>query len=274
MRTLLFVFIISTYFEASAWSIDVKESIKAVVGKPRDKLLRSAEAQKLLASATAKDVVTALLQVIQDDQEGVDGQAARRLLMALDPFPFEEMAGVAFNADDAVIRANALGFMNLGAKSPDELERVITEAKKTISDERVGISYHGDAKAHAPEGFRLCDIAYNILVKRLDLGEGNPLMDGSNFVIPDRNQLIDKLCSQLGLPLHKWSQAYPPVGNPATLALPKELSTQQFPESPMISHTATPDVVHEQTSQSWLTWLLVIIAATMGAVWLFLRKSK
>lgn len=269
----------------SIWGIDVKNAIKAVADKPLDKQMRRAEAQKLLASGTANEVVTTLLQIIKDDQEGIDQQAARRLMMALEPFPFEELSKAAIKADDASIRSHALGFMNLGAKSPSEFDRVITEAKKSITDERVGTSYFGDARAHAPEGFRVCDVAYNILVRRFNLRESYPLMDGSNFVVPDRNQHIDKLCSQLGLPLHTWSQAYPPAGNPVTLALPKEASTptlalpkeastQQFPESPIISHIATPETVHEKTSQDWLTWLLVVITATVGAAWIYMRKTK
>jgi hypothetical protein len=49
---------------------------------------------------------------------------------------------------------------------------------------------------------------------------------------------------------------------------------KENPKAILRPSAAQHDVMPQPQNHSWLVWLLVVIAATVGAVWVFLRKSK
>lgn len=52
------------------------------------------------------------------------------------------------------------------------------------------------------------------------------------------------------------------------------VSTLEPPKSPIKSQSSAPSAEYEETPRGWLLWLLVVIAATVGAAWLLLRKWR
>lgn len=115
---------------------------------------------------------------------------------------------------------------------------------------------------------RVCDVAFNVLQQKLVLNATDaPRVRGSESDA-SRDKEIAKLCVKLGVPV-------PSAVSPTPAANSADSSGKGEPVTTSKNGIRAEKPERGNTRErSWLVWLLVVIAATLGAVWVFLHRSK
>ncbi len=245
---------------------DVDTAIARVAKHLDDQAIIKEEAEKLALTNETRALLDDLLLVSQDPKDHSTSSAAIRLILKLDPFPYEDLARRLTNETDSYKIADLIWLMDRGSRIDAEIQSVISEAKKFLGDERPGFRIYGPPSEYGSFGLRLCDVAYNILVQRLKLNDKLAPIDVANTTYNKRNRNLNELISTLGLQIPK--RKIINISEIEAAMLKAEL------KKPNSLKDATHIMAVPQPSPSWLVWQLVVIAVTVSAVWVFLRKSK
>jgi len=250
---------------------DVPSAVKSVAANLSDREFAKVQAKELTEQMDAPKIVHDIFTALLTSDDATTEAACIRLMLGVTPFPFTEVANHYQGALESRDRAYTLHLLNLGAASESEVETLKSLAKTALSDGRPGMKRYGEAQAYSAEGKRVCEVAYNILVSRLSIGRSFKLIDVDNLELHQRDILIKQLCAKLGVTPPGQSAQKIPSGAGTETATAKTSHGNQ----PIASKPATQSATDSPpASKSWLFWLLVVIATTLGAVWLFLRKSK
>ncbi len=195
-------FLFSLYFVCgvtnAAETADIIRSMSSDLSN-RDYALKAANA--LVDDKGTKVATKELFRELVTSNSMKSEAAAVGILLQIDPYPFLILDQIHQSSKKSVERAYSLHLMNLGAQSEAEIAKVVERAKESISDNGSGIRRYGEAAAYSPNGKRPSDIAYNILVVRKNLKSSFPIVNVDNFSLSQRNVLIQKLASQIGVNL-------------------------------------------------------------------------
>ncbi len=125
-----------------------------------------------------------------------------------------------------------------------------------------------DEQAHGYRPFRVCDVAYNVIQEKIASNITEAAQVNSSESDAVRNRQIASLCTSLGVQVPS-SVSPTPAANAAEK--PEKGASGILGKS---GSGALKSNGQNSNERSWLVWLLVVIVATVGAVWVFLRKSK
>lgn len=193
--------------------------------------------------------------------------ASVRFLLALDKFPFDEVAMRFKASTTSVERAYTLHLLNLGVRNQANSNVVCELAASVLHDTGAGLRRYGEARAHSADGKRVCDVAYNILVSRRGLEATLPILDVDNHPPLKRDQLIKQLGSTLKLP-----------GPPSRGATPQTTlgaGTPVIGESRSESSQVKPALkTLTDKAASTTPWRMIVVLVGVSGVLLWMLRKR
>ncbi|MEI6533870.1 MAG: hypothetical protein WCN98_00915 [Verrucomicrobiaceae bacterium] len=246
----------------------ITQALQQVEQQPRSLDISTDKAAQALAAFSAKEACDALYEKLQRaDPVGNQHPAIMKISRKLSSFDIDGWVGhlEVEPAPMTLYSGLSVAFASKESHSP----KLKAFAQRLLSDQRIGEERHGEARGYASKGLRVCDHALNLLwhiEPKATQPSGFPV-DAINST-QRRDQMIADYAKKFGVTLIASEDANPlkepPKGHPPATAI----------ASPGSNIQPSPPNKEQQTSTAWLMWLLVVITATVGAVWVFLRKSK
>lgn len=271
MKCLFTVALASTLSVLSAHSGSLDESLRSIAGELSNRDLVVNEAARAESKIGPESLVNEALEFLFASNDATSEAAAVRFILALETFPFDPMVTRFKTCTTSTERAYTLHLLNLGVRDHAKGEIVKKLAESVLYDRGSGLRRYGEARAYSSEGKRVCDVAYNILVSRMGLGEAYPLLDVDNNDLIQRDQMIEKLGVELELPKPPYWEAqsqssFGPVSS--NLASSK---SQISIDGDKVKSVTKDDEPPSSLSRSVVFVLSVV---TIGILWLLLRKRK
>ena len=265
---LIIIFILAR--AALAGTVD--QAIKIISANTLDQNLPLIEVKKLENHMSRVDLVAELATTLEKAESPLTELAACRMVLGMKPFPFHEVSKLLSDPQtNSYKRAYLLFLLNEGSIAPAEVSIAIETAKSMLGDKGKGTLRFGEARAYSADGMRVCDIAYNVLVARLELHPPMMPVDVDNFVADKRDALILDLAERESIRLttenpsaatHTTSPQVPALVQPSA---PKRV-TEAKPSS------VTPS--EKPTSSTPWSMIVVLVVVAIGLLWLLLKKRK
>jgi hypothetical protein len=246
----------------------VDQAIKIISANTLDQNLPLSEVKKLENQMSRMDLVAELATTLEKAESPLTELAACRMVLGIRPFPFNEVSQLLSDPQtNSYKRAYLLFLLNEGSIAPAEVAIAIETAKAMLSDKGKGTHRFGEARAYSADGMRVCDIAYNVLVARLELNPPMMSVDVDNFVADKRDALILDLARRASIRLTS--------GNPSAA-----INTTS-PQAPALVPPAVPKLVTEaeitsappsekptlSTPWSVVVALVVVAISLIGLIW-------
>lgn len=255
---------------ASAGKLD--DSFRAIAGDITNEDFITKEARKAASSMDTNLLVNEAVDFLLASRDANSEAAAVRFILALETFPVDELAARYKKSATSTERAFLLHLLNHSPRNPSNDDLLTRFALDVIYDKGTGLRRYGEARAYSPEGKRVCDVAYNVIVSRRGLSATFPLLDVDNYSTTQRDQMIDKLGTQLRLP--KPPSTSPPAtavaATPASAPVPDATpATSPQPANPVAQ---TPALPAERKAPVW-PWLVGIVALVVIVALVFKRRT-
>lgn len=249
---------------------DLNQSIQSVAGNLRSDAVAKEEARLLKVRFGQDDLAIGLLESLwKADCISVE-DASKRLLLEMDPFPFEQVSEILAETDSPLKQAYLLSILSRAAKGPEQIAVILEAAKSKLGNKGKGIRRYGEAKAYSAEGLRVCDVAYNILVTRLPLVPSMPRVDVDNFSADKRDALIVELAKRESILLQtdaRMDMTTAPDERRDSPSLPERITLEEKQESNPVAPSDEP-----RNPKSWV--LFVVLGLVMFIVLCLLYKRR
>jgi hypothetical protein len=227
------------------------------------------EAAKLQSRLPLNELLPQLMDAFVNPKDHKFHAGANFVILALDPFPFDEMLSQLKVEENAYRKTGLLWFLGQRARTEEQKAQLIAQAKGMIYDQRPGMHIHGPASEYGTTRLRVCDEAYHVLRRHLKMESEMEDLHSTDIQYPSRNKQINKLLAAIGLPAPKWQEYKPPEGVPAVLnqtkgtnpSLERKQSTQQEASSN-----------DDPTSSTRWSLIVTLIVAASGLLWLLIKN--
>lgn len=271
MKCLFTVALASSLSGLIAHSDRLDGPLRSIAGELTNKELVEDEAEKAASKIGPESLVNESLDFLFASHDATTEAAAVRFILALETFPFDPIVSRFKTSTNSTERAYTLHLLNLGVRDHAKGEIIKKLAESVLYDRGAGLRRYGEARAYSSEGKRVCDVAYNILVSRIGLGEVFPLLDVDNNDMIQRDQMIEKLGVELELPAPtSWvTESQSSVGTVSSNLASSKSNTPG--EVAKVKSVMEED---ERSSSLSRSVLFVLSLVTIGILWLLLRKRK
>jgi len=212
MKTLLFNIILICSLIEHCHGNSVDEALQAIAADlPNDKQT-VAKVKSIQSSMPAPEVVREVMSALMANHAAAQDAAGVRFLLAMDPFPFDELTKRYSSAQSSLERGVILRIFDLhfdfgmyqsagsakqGAGTGEQIRILKTIAISALADTDDAYTLDAGENESGASPERVCDIGYNILVTILSLQTTFPRINRNNDEHPQRDILIDHLRTYL-----------------------------------------------------------------------------
>lgn len=268
MKIVTTLFVTIAISGSSLLAGDVKDSIQVVAAKILNRELPAIEVKKLETKISRQELVSELVQELMDAENPVTELVVNRMLLGMEPFPYQVIREQFTPEASSTKRAYLLFLLNTGASEPAQVDDVIELAKSLLRDTGKGTRRYGEARAYSADGLRVCDVAYNVLVARLELNPPMMPVNVDNYVVDERDALIHELAERASIQLT--ADIPSSATNTTSPQAPSHVQPSAPVNAPSTESTAAPS--KEPTSSTPWSIIVVLIVAACGLLWLLLKR--
>jgi hypothetical protein len=271
IRSLLFgvgLFVWPTLLLAQTPSDVISKAIEQLGSLPANDEEIAHAAATSLAAMNPKEVVEAFFLAMKRPQQVTNQRRTLNVLVgSIKNFDIESWLDRLEAEPDPMMLNYGVRIADLSTKS--DSPRLKTFKLRLLSDKRIAQELHGEARAYASKGMRLCDIVMNSLWSKepeSDRPPGYPVDAGTSR--QQRDEMIAAYANKFNVPIDA-DVAVPPEPKLNQVPTPEAAPQKALESKPTATQTS-----EELTSSTPWSIIVVLIVAAIGLLWLLLKGRK